>query len=174
MYVYRRFRGVSSACPPPRNREIGFVASSFSFRACRACRACGRGEAAWARVGRHPYRWASRVLGSTCSGPGGDHFLCAGVWVLSVFARKSGLCCPPFVRRRVGFKRFRILEMLLLGTGVWVLRGFCTLRCYFCAQARAFQEVFVCCDATFVHRHVGFKRFLYAVMLLLCTGVWGL
>jgi hypothetical protein len=34
----------------PRNREIGFVSSSFSFRACRACRACGRGEAAWAHA----------------------------------------------------------------------------------------------------------------------------
>ena len=107
-----------------------------------------------------------------CSGPLGDQLLCAGAWVLSVFARKIMARCPSFVRRRVGFKRFQILEMLLLCTGVWVLRGFCTLRCYFCAQARAFQEVFVCCDATFVHRHVGFKRFLYAEMLLLCTGVW--
>ena len=43
--VYRRFRGASPACPTPRNREIGFVSSSFSFRASRACRACGRGEA---------------------------------------------------------------------------------------------------------------------------------
>ena len=48
----------------PRNREIGFVSSSFSFRAC--VRASGRGEAAWAHVERYPYRWASRVLGSTC------------------------------------------------------------------------------------------------------------
>ena len=102
----------------------------------------------------------------------GDQLLCAGVWVLSVFVRKLKPRCPSFVRRRVGFKRFRILDMLLLCIGVWVLRGFCMLRCYFCAQARAFQEVFVCCDATFVHRHVGFKRFLYAVMLLLCTGAW--
>ena len=70
------------------------------------------------------------------------------------------------------FKRFQILEMLLLCTGVWVLRGFCTLRCYFCAQARAFQEVFVCCDATFVYRRLGFKRFVCVAMLLLCTGAW--
>ena len=48
----------------PRNREIGFVLSSFSFRAC--VRASVRGEAAWAHVERYPYRWASRVLGSTC------------------------------------------------------------------------------------------------------------
>ena len=107
-----------------------------------------------------------------CSGPGGDHFLCAGVWVLSVFARKLSTRCPAFVRRRVGFKSFRILEMLLLCTGVWVLRGFCTLRCYFCAQARAFQEVFVCCDATFVYRHVGFKRYPIWERIFLCTGAW--
>ena len=46
----------------PPNREIGFVSSSFSFRVVRAS---GRGEAAWAREGRHPERWASRELGSS-------------------------------------------------------------------------------------------------------------
>ena len=45
----------------------------------------GRGEAAWAHVDRYPYRWASRVLGSTCSGPLGGDILCTGVWVLSRF-----------------------------------------------------------------------------------------
>ena len=85
-FIYgRRFGGARPACPTPRNREIGFVSSSFSFRACRACRACGRGEAAWAHVDRYPYRWASRVLGSTCSGPLGGDILCTGVWVLSRF-----------------------------------------------------------------------------------------
>ena len=59
----RRFRGASPVYPTPRNREIGFVSSSFSFRACRACE---RGEAVRAHVERYPYRWASRVLGSTC------------------------------------------------------------------------------------------------------------
>ena len=76
------------------------------------------------------------------------------------------------MHRRVGFKRFLYVAMLFLCTGAWVLIVFCVLRCYFCAQARAFQEVFVCCDATFVHRRVGFKRFLFVAMLLLCTGVW--
>ena len=57
----RRFRGVRTVYPSPRNREIGFVSSSFSFRACRACRACGRGEAAWAHDEWCSYRWASRV-----------------------------------------------------------------------------------------------------------------
>ena len=47
MYVYWRFRGASPACPAPRIREIGFVSSSFSFRAVRVVRAgeaklCGR------------------------------------------------------------------------------------------------------------------------------------
>ena len=51
------------SAPATPNREIGFVSSSFSFRVVRAS---GRGEAAWAREGRHPQRWASRVLGSTC------------------------------------------------------------------------------------------------------------
>ena len=63
IFVYRRFRGASPVYPTPRNREIGFVSSSFSFRACRACE---RGEAVRAHVERYPYRWASRVLGSTC------------------------------------------------------------------------------------------------------------
>ena len=27
-------------------------------------------------------------------------------------------------------------------------------------------------DATFVHRRLGFKRFLSVAMLLLCTGAW--
>ena len=53
-HIYRRFRGVRTVYPSPRNREIGFVSSSFSFRACRACRACGRGEAAGAHVDRCP------------------------------------------------------------------------------------------------------------------------
>ena len=47
VHMYRRFRGASSVYPTPRNREIGFVSSSFSFRAVRAVRAgeaklCGR------------------------------------------------------------------------------------------------------------------------------------
>ena len=68
------------------------------------------------------------------------------------------VCCDAtFVHRHVGFKRFLYAVMLLLCTGVWVLRGFCTLRCHFCAQALGFSEVFVCCDATFVHRRMGFK-----------------
>ena len=137
IYTYRRFRGARPACPTPRNREIGFVSSSFSFRACRACRAW-RGEAAWAHLGRYPYRWASRVLGSTCSGPLGDQLLCAGAWVLSAFARKMTPRCPSFVRRHVGFKRSHIWERIFLCTGAWVLRGFCMLRCYFCVQARGF------------------------------------
>ena len=153
----------------PRNREIGFVASSFLFCACSAC---GRGEAAWAHVDRYPYRWASRVLGSTCCAPLGDQLLCAGVWVLSAFARKSVLRCPAFVRRHVGFKRFVHVAMLFLCTGAWVLRDLCRFRCYICAQARGFCEIFVCCDANFVHRRLGFKRFVCVAMLLLCTCAW--
>ncbi len=65
----------------PPNREIGSVSSSFSFRVVRAG---GRGEAAWARVGRHPQRWASRVLGATCCAPVAVDFLLAGVRALRV------------------------------------------------------------------------------------------
>ena len=122
--LYRRFRGASPACPTPRNREIGFVSSSFSFRACRACRACGRGEAARAHVERHSSRWASRVLVSTCSGPLGGDLLCAGAWVLSVSAPKT----EPVVR--------------LLCAGTWVLIGSTFWRCNFPAQARGFFQVF--------------------------------
>ena len=44
-------RRLSGSLGATLNREIGFVSSSFSFRACRAYRACGRGEAAWGRFG---------------------------------------------------------------------------------------------------------------------------
>ena len=121
-----------------------------------------------------------------CSAPLGDQLLCAGVWVLSAFARKSMPRCPSFVRRHVGFKRFVHVAMLFLCTGAWVLRGFCMLRCYFCAQALGFEEFLSCRDATFVHRRLGFKefdatfvhrrfgfkRFLCVAMLLWCTGAW--
>ena len=58
------------------------------------------------------------------------------------------------MHRRVRFKRFLYVAMLLLCTGAWVLTDF------------------VCCDAAFVHRRLGFKRFLCVAMLLLCTGAW--
>ena len=81
--VDRRLGGASPACPTPRNREIGFVSSSFSFRACRAC---GRGEAVRAHVDRDPYRWASWVLVSPCvSGALFVNLLCTGMWVLTAF-----------------------------------------------------------------------------------------
>ena len=105
IYIYRRFGGARSACPTPRNREIGFVSSSFSFRACRACRAW-RGEAAWAHLERYPYRWASRVLGSTC------------VCVFRTPWRST------FVHKRVGFKRFCPKKC---GS----LPGFCAQACGF-------------------------------------------
>ena len=50
-FICWRFRGASPVYPTPRNREIGFVSSSFSFRACRACE---RGEAVRAHVERYP------------------------------------------------------------------------------------------------------------------------
>jgi cyanate permease len=80
------------------------------------------------------------------------------------------LGAATFVHRRLGFKRFLYVAMLLLCTGDWVLRVFFLSRCYFCAQALGFSEFFSCRDATFVHRRLGFKRFLYIAMLLLCTG----
>ena len=54
--------------PPEPGDRLRLVFVFVSCRACRACRACGRarrGEAAWAGVGRHPQRWASRELGWT-------------------------------------------------------------------------------------------------------------
>ena len=69
----------------PPNREIGFVSSSFSFRVVRAS---GRGEAAWAREGRHPERWASREPG----------------WVRLVPFRADFLL--TFADRRAGFNGF--------------------------------------------------------------------
>ena len=64
------------------------------------------------------------------------------------------------------------LAARLLCAGTWVLRGVPFGRGYFCAQALGFKEVSVCGDATFVHRRLGFKRFVCFAMLLLCTGAW--
>ena len=62
LHQHRRL-GESERLVLPHNQEIGFVSSSFSFRACRACYVCGRGEAAWAHGDRCSYRWASQELG---------------------------------------------------------------------------------------------------------------
>ena len=80
----------------PRNREIGFVSSSFSFRVVRAS---GRGEAVRARVGGDPPRWASWVIVSRWPWPLGAHFLYAGMWFLRDLAhllKSRGAC---FMRR---------------------------------------------------------------------------
>ena len=92
----------------PRNREIGFVSSSFSFRVVRAS---GRGEAAWAREGGDlplagPSGCEFRRCCSCSSRAVFVNFLLTGVRVLSVFA--------PFLDRRgldlaipiAGFKVF--------------------------------------------------------------------
>ena len=66
MYICIGGLGVATlACPTPRNREIGFVSSSFSFRAVRAwcVQASGRGEAVRAHMGRCPSCWGCRVEG---------------------------------------------------------------------------------------------------------------
>ena len=92
MYIYRRFRGASPVYPTPRNREIGFVSSSFSFRACRACRAW-RGEAVRAHV--RPLFLPLGLPGAridVCpsvrpSGAFGVNILCTGAWVLIEFEK---------------------------------------------------------------------------------------
>ena len=107
-YLYRRFRGASPACPTPRNREIGFVSSSFLFRLCRACRTCERGEAklrGCACVDRCPYRWAFLELVSTRSVVLGGGIFSSGAWALT----KLAFILAPFVD-------------LLLQT-LWVLRS---------------------------------------------------
>ena len=70
-----------------------------------------------AHVDRYPYRWASRVLGSTwCPVFVFAHPLCTGAWVLTVFLLKTRVnqICGP-------------LGVHLLCTGAWVLRAFGTL-----------------------------------------------
>ena len=125
----------------PRNREIGFVSSSFSFRACRACvrarRSC---------VGAR--RTLSLTLGlrsariHVCCAPLGDQLLCAGALVLSVFAQKNFARSGSFVRRRLGFQSFQIFEMLLLCAGAWVLRVFCILFVCFWSNPRVLSAYF--------------------------------
>ena len=79
---------------------------SVSFRV-RVVRASGRGEAAWAREGRHPQRWASRVLGSSRRfGLVGDQLLLTGVRVLRVFGLLLKPCGRETADRRAGFKDF--------------------------------------------------------------------
>ena len=56
--------------------------------------------------------------------------------------------------------------MQLLCTGAWVLRGFELWRCKVCAQALVIQEVLDFGDAVFVHRRLGFKRFLHVACIL--------
>ena len=101
--IYRRLGGARTACPSPRNREIGFVSSSFSFRVVRAS---GRGEAARAHVGGYPPRWASWVLVSRWSWPLGAQLLCTGMWVLRDFDILLDGRGASFVHTHVGFKRF--------------------------------------------------------------------
>ena len=115
---------------PPRNREIGFVSSSFSFRACRACRACGRGEAAWACMCRS-LSLSLGLLGArihVCAALGVD-LLCAGAWALTVFI---GVLCfrgfrrRSFVRRHMGFNTnccFSLSFEDMLMQIAWVLRS---------------------------------------------------
>ena len=89
-----------------------------------------------------------------CSARSGDQLLCAGVWVLTVFAQTFVPRGAPFVRRRVGFERFYVFAVLLLCAGASVLRGF-TFSLYY----------FLCAGA------LGFSRFYHVfVMQLLCAG----
>ena len=150
----------------PRNREIGFVSSSFSFRACRACRACGRGEAAWAHADRYPYRWASRVRVSR---------------LLRVVRAPFRLV---FVHRRMGFNTFCCFPCsfaCFLSTGAWVLRFliaktlcFTWVLRFVIAKTLYFTWVLRLVIAktlyfiwvlrfrlVFVHRCMGFNTFLY-------------
>ena len=72
-------------------------------------RAGGRGEAAWAREGRHPERWASRVLGwFRRSGLIFYQLLLTGVRVLMVFGLKVLARGVDIVDRRAGFKVFGV------------------------------------------------------------------
>ena len=50
----------------------------------------------------------------------GDQLLCAGVWVLTVFAEQIIGRGASFVRRRVGFERFYVFVIQLLCAGAWV------------------------------------------------------
>ena len=106
--IHRRLREASPVYRSPGNLEIGFVSSSFWFHACRACRAW-RGKAVRAHVGRCSYRWASRVLGSTCvhvrCGAFGVNILCAGTWVLIELASFSVPRALFHIARSMGFKK---------------------------------------------------------------------
>ena len=104
----RRFRGASPVYPTPRNREIGFVSSSFSFRACRACRAW-RGEAVRAHV--RPLFLPLGLPGAridVCPCPSavfGVNILCAGAWVLIEFERFLWAGGLFYITKTMGFKK---------------------------------------------------------------------
>ena len=84
IYIYRRFRGVSPACPPPVTGRSASFRLRFRFvRAVRAVRGeakpCGR---MWdvVLIAGPPGCWDRRV-----SGAFGVNILCAGTWVLTEF-----------------------------------------------------------------------------------------
>ena len=80
--MHRRFRGVSPACPIPRNREIDFVSSSFSLRAVRASEAKLHGRMKTViLIAGPPGSQDRRVV----SGALFAHLLCTGAWVLMIF-----------------------------------------------------------------------------------------
>ena len=68
----------------------------------------------------------------------GDQLLCAGVWVLTVFAQQFLPWGASFVRRRVGFERLYVFAIQLLCAGSWVLSDFMHSESFFCAHARGF------------------------------------
>ena len=88
-------------------------------------RASGRGEAAWAREGRHPERWASRVLGSRGRHPSRVFdFLLTGVRVLRVFGLFLRARGHDFADRRAGFKDFGSCDISFRQQLMRVLRIF--------------------------------------------------
>ena len=92
----------------PRNREIGFVSSSFSFRAVRAVRASGRGEAVRAHVQRCAYRWASQVRVSMCVRVLFSLIFCAQAHGFNSFSVLTFESFSVFWWQAYGFYEFRV------------------------------------------------------------------
>ena len=122
VYTYRRFRGASPVYPTPRNREIGFVSFSFSFRAVRAS---GRGEAVRARCERFSSRWGLRV----------------GVVLLLLLLLLAGVSKLVFVRRHAGSKDFSSLLKCRASQFVVKTAGLNNFTLFSCEFVRKQREI---------------------------------
>ena len=105
IYIYRRLGGVSTACPPPANREIDF---DFDFDFDSFVRAVRASEAKLCECVRESFLIARAEITKLSSGsPAGFAcFLLPCMWVLTVFPIMFFAFLLAFAALRLGFNVF--------------------------------------------------------------------